>query len=482
MNFQTYSFLLFAAVLLAGLRLLKRVELRRVWLLAACLVFYASNSLRGCALLLAEGAFTWAMGRAMEKYPARKKWFLALGAAVLLGVLARFKYAGFFLENLNAAAGTAFSAAALALPLGLSFVTFQQLFYLRDRCRGEVESLSPLRYALWLTFFPTVSSGPITRPGEIAAQLEGADSLTFDWDRFSAGLYAFSLGLLKKVILAETLGGGVANGYARIGHLSSADAALTILAFTFQLYFDFSGYCDMAWGLAKMVGIELPRNFDSPYRAVSVSDFWARWHITLSRFFRTCVYIPLGGNRKGTVRTCVNIMIIFLLSGLWHGAGWGFLIWGALHGMAMVAERLLKGKVRLPKWLGWLLTFLFVNVAWVYFRAPSVEAANELLGAVLRFNRYLPSESFCTSLLLPEVSYVLRFVGTFFPALSAFLLRAVPLLIFPASLALCLLVKNPVRQAEEGRWTKGRALLCAVALVWSVVSFSGVTTFLYVNF
>lgn len=226
----------------------------------------------------------------------------------------------------------------------------------------------------------------------------------------------------------------------------------------------------------------LPRNFDSPYKAVSVGDFWDRWHITLSRFFRNCVYIPLGGNRKGMVRTCVNLMIIFLISGLWHGAGWGFLLWGALHGAAMVVERLLRGKVRLPRWLGWLLTFVFVNVAWVYFRAPDLETANALLSAVLKFNFYLPSQSFCTSLLLPEVSAALQFLGGYAPALSAFLLRAVPLLIFPISLALCLLVRNPIRQAEDMRMTKGRAVLCAAALVWSVVSFSGVTTFLYVNF
>ena len=482
MNFQTYSFLLFLAALLIGWRLLKTAKQRRLWLLVACLGFYASNSLTALVLLLGEGVFTWLLGRGMKRWPTKKKVLLALGTVVLVAVLARFKYAGFFLENVNVLTGGALSVTALALPLGLSFVTFQQIFYLYDCYKGDLEPLDPICFALWLTFFPTVSSGPITRGGEIAEQLLDEERLRFDWDHFSAGFYAFALGLFKKVILAQVLSGGVANGYARVWQLSTADALLTILAYTFQLYFDFSGYCDMAWGIAKMLGIELPRNFDSPYRAVSVSDFWSRWHITLSRFFRSCVYIPLGGNRKGMLRTCVNLMIIFLISGLWHGAGWGFLIWGALHGAAMVLERLLRGKVRLPKWLGWVLTFAFVNVAWIYFRAPSTEVAHALIRAVLNFNFYLPSESFCTSLLLPEVSAALQFLGLYVPTLAVFLRRAIPLLVFPISLLFCLLVKNPIRQAENMRMTKGKAILCAVALVWSVISFSRVTTFLYVNF
>ncbi len=481
MSFQSYAFLLFLAVVLVGWRLIPSAGLRRLWLLAACLVFYGWSSPAALALLAAEGLFTWLLGRALAR-ARRKKLLLALGAVALLAVLARFKYAGFFLDGVNRLTGAGLSAAALALPLGLSFFTFQQLFYLHDCYTGELDPLSPLDFALWLGFFPTVSSGPITRPGELAVQLADPGRLGFDWNNFAPGLYAFSLGLFKKVILAQALAGGANNGFARAFQISSADAVLTILAYTFQLYFDFSGYCDMAWGIAKMLGIDLPRNFDAPYRAASVTEFWSRWHLTLTRFFRVCVYFPLGGSRKGLPRTCLNIMIIFLLSGLWHGAGWTFVLWGALHGGAMVVERLLRGRVKLPRWLGWLLTFLFVNVAWVYFRAPSVAAANALLGAVFKFIPYLPSESFCYSLLLPEVSTLLQALGAVLPGASAVLLRAVPLLLIPLCLGLCLLVPDPIRQAEKLRPTAGRAVLCAVALVWSVVSFSGVTTFLYVNF
>lgn len=485
MNVQSHLFLGYLALVLAGWWLLSRradPRPQRIWLLAACLVFYGYSSWTALLLLAGEGALTWLLGRAMLRRPAWRKGLLILGTAVLLAVLVRFKYSGFFLESLNGLLGAGFSIPALALPLGLSFVTFQQIFYLRDCYQGELGKLSLCEFALWLTFFPTVSSGPITRPGEMVLQFRDPARRAFSWEGLASGLYCFSLGLFKKVLLADTLAGAADYGFLRAYQISSADAALTILAYTLQLYFDFSGYCDMAWGMANMLGFELPRNFDSPYRAVSVSDFWSRWHITLTRFFRTCVYIPLGGNRKGLARTCVNIMVIFLLSGLWHGAGWGFLLWGALHGGAMVMERLLRGRVTLPRWLGWLLTFVFVNVAWVYFRAPTVEVANALLGAVFRFTPYLPSSGFCASLLLPEVSKGLELLGLLLPGGAAVLARALPLLLFPAAVVLCLLVPNPIRQAEQFRPTVWKALVCVAALVWSVVSFSGVSTFLYVNF
>ncbi len=485
MNFQSYLFLGFLLVVLAGWQLLGRCagpRPQRLWLLAAGLVFYGYSSWLALLLLVGEGLVTWLLGRLMLRRPAWRKGLLVLGAALLLAVLVRFKYSGFFLDNLNALLGTGFSVLSLSLPLGLSFVTFQQIFYLRDCYHGELDALRPDEFALWLTFFPTVSSGPITRPGEMVLQFRDPACRRLTWENLAKGLYCFSLGLFKKVLIADTLGGAADYGFALVGQLSSSDAVLTILAYTLQLYFDFSGYCDMAWGIAKMLGFDLPRNFDSPYRAVSVSDFWSRWHITLTRFFRTCVYIPLGGNRKGLGRTCGNIMIIFLLSGLWHGAGWGFLLWGALHGGAMVVERLLRGKVTLPRWLGWLLTFVFVNVAWVYFRAPTVDQANALLGAVFQFTPYLPSAGFCSSLLLPEAAKGLELLGQALPGAAAVLGRALPLLVFPAALALCLLVPNPIRQAEHFRPTPWKAVVCVAALVWSVVSFSGVSTFLYVNF
>lgn len=441
------------------------------------MVFYGWGAPGALVFLLIEGAVCYGLGAAMLRKPNSKKYCAALGGAGLLAVLLYFKYTNFFLTALSPAFSAALPWAVPAVPLGLSFLTFRQLLFLRDCYGGEIAHLNPLNYALFLGFFPTVASGPITRYGELSAQLP----TRFSWENFAPGLYCFSLGLAKKVLVADTLAGAVTYGYGNLAALNTGDGVMTILCYTLQLYFDFSGYCDMAAGLAKMVGIDLPVNFNSPYRAVSISDFWGRWHITLSRFFRLCVYIPLGGNRKGLFRTCLNIMVIFLLSGLWHGAGWGFLLWGALHGGAMAAERLMRGKVKVPKALGWAVTFLFVNCAWVYFRAPSIGAGNALFGAVFAGGGFLPSAGLSGALLWPEVAGVLTILGRHLPQLTAALTYWLPLSVVPIALLL-LGCKNPVAQMKDFRPTPFKAAVGAVCLCWSAVSLSGVAQFLYVNF
>ena len=481
MTFGSHLFLLgfFPIVLIGWLVLghLGKLRWRSLWLVASSMVFYGYASPAALLFLLVEGGVSYGLGAGMLRTPARKKTFALLGAVGLVGVLLYFKYTGFFLSGVSGLLGKNLQWAAPAVPLGLSFLTFRQLLFLRDCYRGELDHLTPTEYALFLGFFPAVTSGPITRYGELQSQFETG----FSWENFGMGLYCFSLGLAKKVLVADTLAGAVTYGYGHLQGLSSTDALLTIFCYTLQLYFDFSGYCDMAHGLCKMLGINLPVNFNSPYRAVSVSDFWARWHMTLSRFFRLCVYIPMGGNRKGLFRTCVNIMVIFLLSGLWHGAGLGFLLWGALHGGAMVVERLLKGKVKVPKILGWALTFLFVNLAWVYFRAPTVEVAHTLFSAVFSGGMLRPSAGMAAALQWPEVAGALKFLARFLPALSGRLSYILPLCAVPLSFLL-VFCQNPVEQLKEFRPTAPKALLCVVCLCWSIVSLSGVAQFLYVNF
>ena len=287
--------------------------------------------------------------------------------------------------------------------------------------------------------------------------------------------------MAKKVLVSAIFANGADFGFARAGALTPMDSALTILCYTLQIYFDFSGYCDMASGMARMMGVALPVNFNSPYRAVSIKDFWGRWHITLSRFFRQCVYIPLGGNRKGAAVMYRNIMLIFLLSGLWHGAGWGFIVWGALHGAAQVVERLLKGKVSLPRPLAWLLTFLFVNIAWVFFRAESLHQALALLGGLFQPNWGLPGPEFAASLPLEVLSNALKYLqGLWMPGRRALIYWA-PLMAIPAGLAL-LACPNPLAQAERFRPTVWKAVLCVLCIVVSVIFFSGVDTFIYANF
>ena len=482
MNVQSHLFVLaYLPVTLVLWRLLGRrrdSRAARCFLLGAGVLFCGWGAPLSLPVLGGEGAVSFLLGRAIARDRAKGRPLLWLGSGLLLAVLAFFKYTGFALA-LTPLEGM-FAPPGWLAPLGLSFVTFQQIFFLRDCYDGELgEDVSPLDYACCLTFFATATCGPITRVGELAPQFQ--KPAPFSWDDLAAGLYCFSLGLAKKVLVAGVFANGADFGYAKVGALSPADTAMTILCYTLQIYFDFSGYCDMASGMARMMGITLPVNFNSPYQAVSVRDFWGRWHITLSRFFRRCVYIPLGGSRRSTAVTCRNVMIVFLLSGLWHGAGWGFLVWGALHGAAHVLERLSEGKVTLPRPLAWLLTFLFVNLAWVFFRADSLSQALALLGGLFRGGWALPSREFAAALPLKVMSEALVFVQNAAAPKGRLLIYWVPLALFLAGLGL-LALPNPLKRAESFRPTVWRAALTTVCLTGSVLFFAGVDTFIYANF
>ncbi len=467
MSVTSYLFLL--AFLPLFLLVFRRLSGRagQVFLVLAGLLFCGWGSPWSLLVLAGEGAVTYALGSAMDKPGRNKKVLLGVGCTVVLSVLVLFKY-------IPAARELGFLA-----PMGLSFFSFQQIFWLRDRYMGDAAAVSPLSYAACLTYFPIVTSGPITRVGELAPQLE--KPAPFSWEAMASGLWCFSLGLFKKVLLAGAFAQGADWGFPLAGSLAPTDAVLVSLCYTLQIYFDFSGYCDMAWGIARMMGVELPVNFDSPYQAVSIADFWKRWHITLSRFFTHCVYIPLGGNRKGMAVTCRNIMIVFLLSGLWHGAGLGFLVWGGLHGVAMVLERLTRGKLNIPKPLGWLLTFLFVSAAWVFFRAETLPQALALLGDMVKGGWAAPSPQFADALLLPEFEALAIFANLVGIGTQGMFYYWAPLLLLPVGMAL-LALPNPLRQAQSFRPKVWKALVIAVALVWSVISLSGVDTFIYANF
>ena len=480
MNIQSHLFVLvyLPAVVLLW-RLLNRGTGRgaRVFLLCAGLLFCGWGSPWSLLVLCGEGAVSFLLGRGMARPAAPRRLLLAVGAALLLAVLAFFKYTGFLL-SLTPLEGL-FSPPAGLMPLGLSFLTFQQLFWLRDCYFGEAGRESALDFTCCLTFFATATCGPITRVGELAPQLRRPRAL--DWGDLAAGLYCFALGLAKKVLVASVFAQRADFGYANAGALTGVDSALTILCYTLQIYFDFSGYCDMAAGMARMMGIDLPVNFNSPYRSLSVQEFWGRWHITLSRFFRSCLYIPLGGSRRGMAVTCRNIMIVFLLSGLWHGAGWGFVLWGGLHGAALVAQRLWGRRKFLPKPLCWLLTFAFVNVAWVFFRAESLGQAGALLGDLFTGGLALPSAEFAAALSQQQLAQLLPALEGMLGPAGELLLYWLPLLAIPAGLAL-LACPNPLAQAERMRPTAARAVLTVACLVVSLVFFSGVDTFIYANF
>ncbi|MES2633883.1 MAG: MBOAT family O-acyltransferase [Pseudomonadota bacterium] len=353
----------------------------------ASLVFYGWWDARYLVLIAASISLNYAAGRALLRgigAGRRQRWLLGAAIAANLLLLAVYKYADFFITTASQLAQEPLPLLQLALPLGISFFTFTQIAFLVDASKGKVDSLSPVNYALFVTFFPHLIAGPILHHREMMPQFDGPQAARFDASNFALGLFLLAIGLVKKLLIADQFAPLAASGFDGWQNLDTPAAWLTSLAYTIQLYFDFSGYTDMALGLAWMFNIRLPQNFDSPYRATSIQDFWRRWHMTLSRFLRDYLYIPLGGGRGGRLATLRNLFITFLLGGLWHGAGWTFIVWGALHGVALVMHRLWSWSGRRMATLpAWLLTFIFINFTWVYFRASSLAQANAIVSAML---------------------------------------------------------------------------------------------------
>jgi alginate O-acetyltransferase complex protein AlgI len=377
--------------------------------LLASLIFCSANGVWQAGLLVCSVLFNFGVGASLAALPDRRilprKCVLIGGIAVDLALLGYFKYAGFIVANLNSALGFALDNPHATLPIGISFYTFTQIAYLADVYAGRGPARQSLsNYALFVTYFPHVVAGPIIHWREMMPQFEELGKRTSKLlsspelrEVICRGVTLFGIGLAKKVFIADQLAPFVEKGYASASSIGFADAWLLSLSYTFQLYYDFSGYSDMAIGMSLIFGIKLPFNFNSPYRALSIQDFWHRWHMTLSRWFRDYVYIPLGGNRAGLVVTLRNLFVTFLLGGLWHGAGWTFVVWGALHGVAYSIHRLWQEtSLRLPTVLAVCVTFLFVNTAWVVFRAPNLAAAIDVLSAMVspvRTAQILPREA-----------------------------------------------------------------------------------------
>jgi len=358
----------------------------------ASLFFYAWWDVRFLPVLLASVLANYAIGRWICLQRAQAPRILFLGVAFNLGLLGFYKYADFFLGSFNAVTGNELPLPGVILPLGISFFTFTQIAFLVDTARGKAEEPGFMKYLLFVTYFPHLIAGPILHHAQMMPQFGNADALRLRAESVSVGLTLLTIGLIKKVFLADHFAtyatpvfvAGGADGATPTFH----EAWVGALAYTLQLYFDFSGYCDIALGLSRLFNIDLPINFNSPYKSVSIIDFWRRWHMTLSTFLRDYLYIPLGGNRNGRLRRYINLVLTMLLGGLWHGANWTFVVWGALHGTLLVINHAWNAvterapALRLPTPLAILLTFLVVVVAWVPFRAESFVVTQNLWAAM----------------------------------------------------------------------------------------------------
>ncbi|MBP8715388.1 MAG: MBOAT family protein [Lachnospiraceae bacterium] len=490
----------------------------KLWLIGFSFIFYAYFNVKYLMLLFVLMAVNYAAhcgivrrretcqnlhydecnGQEESASPrVRRAGHIIMICAVILDLtaLVYFKYMNFFITSVNSAFNANHCLKNIMLPLGISFIVFQQIGFLTNTYRtcSMKEKCSFVDYVLFSSFFPSISAGPITTADEMIPQFDAIGTKRIDGEKFVRGFILFVFGLSKKMLLADKIGVGVDYGWNNELSMQGPSCFILMLLYAFQLYFDFSGYCDMGRGIAQMLGMDLPVNFDSPYKAVNIVDFWKRWHITLSRFFRDNVYIPLGGNRKGKARTNINLFLVYLISGFWHGAGWNYIFWGILHGILYVPTKIYlawkKSHTRnmqnrgagttLHRLISVMLTFLYTSFACIYFRAPSVASGN---GMIMRMFDGYPlvdrglGRSFNTGVLW----YVLKILHIDGYAMSDYLIMYAFLAV--SFLVIFVLKRNAAEYAKKVRLNFGTALVFAVMLVICIMSMSNVTSFIYYKF
>lgn len=493
MLFNSYYFvLMFLPIVLAlyylSLRIVgsseenKQVKYHKLslWvLIISSFIFYAYDNLYYLILLLASILINWCIAWILNN-KSNTKPVLVFGILIDVGIIFYFKYYDFFISNINSIFKADFTLKNIILPLGISFFTFQQISYLVDTYKGETKDYGFTEYVAFVSFFPQLVAGPIVLHSELITQYRDRSRWSFNSASFAKGLYTFALGLVKKVIIADKFGQVVTFAWSDIATRSSVDMLLASIFYTFQIYFDFSGYCDMAIGIAGMFNLELPVNFNSPYKATSISDFWKRWHMTLTRFLTRYIYIPLGGNRKGKLRTYINILIVFLVSGIWHGANWTFILWGLLHGILQVLNRIFKSIWdRVPKAVAWVCTFMTVNILWILFYASSVSEFGLVLSKIFAFDSLSITPMIEQLFVMNEIQMVLNMLGP----IGAFMTAHMGIYMWTYIIIAFVIVLIPKNLHEkEFRPTTSKAILSALLMIWAVISFKGVSTFLYFNF
>lgn len=485
MLFNSYEYIfVFLPLMLISYFFLNRqgyYTIAKTWLVAGSLFFYSWWNIIYLPLLggsiLVNYTMAVILGRTDMLLIQRRRIIVTAGICFNVGLLGFFKYADFFIANLDAVLPTHLQPLGIVLPLAISFFTFQQIAYLADAYRGETEEQNLLNYTLFVSFFPQLIAGPIVHHREMMGQFSDPEQKLPRAENLARGLFIFSLGLAKKVLIADTFGVWATYGFDTATSLTLLDGWITSLAYTMQLYFDFSGYSDMAIGAALMLNIHLPINFNSPYKAVSIQDFWRRWHMTLSRFLSQYIYIPLGGNRGGKLRLYRNIMITFLIGGLWHGAGWTFVFWGFLHGLALVINRIWQGLgYKMNRFLAWFLTFNFVNVAWVFFRANSFADALRILRAMAGMSGVALPEALAPY--LTGLGVGSNSLGEL--AMNQYIFQAIPaLLVF---IIVVLVMKNSTQLGKNFKPGPASSMFIAVIMIASILSLTRISEFLYFNF
>jgi len=440
-------------------------------LVVSSLYFYAFFNVSYLPIIITSVLVNYTVGYILNNHrnDAKRSYIdklsLLMGVIFNVGMLGYFKYTDFFIENVNAIFGTKYLLCNILLPLGISFFTFQQLAFIVDCYKGKNRLPNFLDYCNFVTFFPQLIAGPIVLPEEMLPQFESAINRNPHAKNIFDGLFIFSLGLVKKVLIADSIAVFANAGFdIDFEQYTMAEAWLISLSYTFQLYFDFSGYCDMAIGIGRIFNINLPLNFNAPYRASNFQDFWHRWHITLNRFLTHYVYIPLGGNRRKEYRVLLNIAFVFFISGFWHGAGWTFIIWGLCHGMGVIVRRIWhKRGGNMPSWLGMVITFFFINILWVVFRADNMNKAWIIIKSMFdNHNLYLTSQ--------------------YTSNLPSIMPNSVNMIILIVSILLGIIGPTAYSLMTDYRMPRKKQALTVICFVVGVLFISRVVTFLYFNF
>ncbi len=504
MGFNSFNFILiFLPILLIAWHLLNRFGkyvIADVFLIVMSFYYYYTFGVSFLLIFVVSILINYFLSFLMEKVSERKL-LVFMGVVFNLLLLFYFKYLGFFVDNINAIFSGNFNIRDILMPIGISFYTFGQISFIVDRGNKEAPHYNIIEYLMYMTYFPKLIQGPIAFHKEMIDQFRDDRRRNFSQEMFSKGIMSFIIGLGKKVILADNLALSVNYGFHYTYYMDTITVIAVMLAYTFQIYLDFSGYCDMAGGISMMLGYELPDNFNSPYKAKTSKELWQRWHMTLTRFFVKYVYIPLGGSRKGKLRTVINVLIVFVLSGLWHGAGWTYICWGLMQGLLVVwddlgivgvkgdeLERkkkyLLRDKplITIPAFLSNAMTFIMFMISLVFFRSQDMTYAIQMFKQFFFFTypgflyrtasqleiaeNYIPRQIF-TRLNIPGGENIV-YVGT--------------LVILLAVSGFIMTRKNTRQIVESTDFNKRTIISLAVIFVWSFISLSNVSTFIYFQY
>lgn len=482
MQFNSFVFiLLFMPITIITYFLANKVNtfVGKIVIIVSSILFYTYMNWSVLLVLGISLIINFLFAKLIEKTRKWHKIYVFVPILINVCLLLYFKYLNFLISNINMIFGKEFALMELILPVGISFFTFQQIAYIVSAYRKEIERVDVIDYLAYILYFPKILMGPLVEPVDFICQLNDGTKKKIDWDNLAYGIKIFSFGLFKKLMIADVFAVVVSWGYSNIEIPTAMDWILIMLFYTFEIYFDFSGYSDMAVGTSLMLNIELPINFDSPYKALSIRDFWKRWHISLTKFFTKYIYIPLGGSKKGKIVTYVNTVVVFLISGIWHGANWNFILWGIIHGALMVFDRIFEAvEKKIFKPIRWGVTFLAVNILWLLFRSESIAQWIYILKKIVFFENISVSDEVIESFILQETTFLTNVfhLGFFTENISSFWM----IFFILSAFGICLIPENNYKNAKKISF--GTMILASIAFVWAFICLSGESVFVYFNF